>query len=371
MPAASLVHYSVDAGNSISPVELVIGPAVPAAIGSFGAAIATVDDEVIVRPFREGRIEPFPDDIKPAAAYPPAVVDGVPPRIYWVSKGRLVRRKIAAEGRPETLEVLTSDAADNTRVFANHVDAPVNADMVLYIGMQVSRELERRARLWVERQTPRTVTPDGAGATSVNTVALGEGRFALLSLDGRRAMSPVHARYVQFDAMGTAQLGDDHVVYVAGPAEGHIEMSGVRVGTDPVALVPIAHDVSAFGLVSLKIGQGEGEAPSLWWMYPNGLVRAMVAATTLCEEPAVAFVQPEDASPSSRKVVQVAKLDAEGRVVAPLPIASAMNVRSLVFASVPSEPAEAMRRAGRSKPIGAWIAYAADGSLRARPVLCH
>ncbi len=329
------------------------------------------DDELAVAPFRGGRLTALAAGFKPTRGPLVAVVDGSPARTYWISKDKLIRRKVSSDGVVGPIEVLATDAADYTRVSAAHAEAP-GVDVVLYIGRLVSKELERRARMWVEAKGSKDVTPDGAGATSVSVVSLGGGRMALLSLDARLSMSPVHARYLELDASGAPHLGEDQVVYVAGPAEGRVAFAGVRLGLGPAALFAISKDTTTFGLLSLKIGYGEGEAPASWLLYPNGISPAPIATAWACGKPMVAFVQPEDATANAREALVVASLDPDAHVDQPVPIAFAPSIKAVAIAAAPPAPADAAHGQGHPPAApGAWVVYSAESTLRARPVLCH
>jgi hypothetical protein len=329
------------------------------------------DDEIKVSAYQKGRIEAFPAGAKASDAPWPSVIEGSPSRVYWVSKGRLVRRKISNDGVVGPLEILVSDAADYTRVVAARAPEGPAFDVVAYIGRKVSKEFERSARVWIEGKGSRRLSAEGAGATSVSAVAVGEGKYAMLSLDGRLSLSPMHARFLEVDASGAPRMNEDHVVYIAGPAEGQVDLFGLHVGSSTVAFVPISRDTSTFGMLTLTVTAEDGEAPSRWFMYPNGVTPAPVSATTLCDKPVVAYVQPEDASAGAKKVVVIGQVDEQGNIIAPTPIAVAPTIRHLAFASI--QPiAQPPAKGGKPRPlIGALIAYTSDNVLRARAVPCR
>lgn len=340
-------------------------------MGSFGVVIVSGDDDLMVSGFQNGRIEAFPGTIKPSNAPWPSVAEGTPSRVYWISRGRLVRRKVSSDGIVGALEVLANDAADYTHLAVARGETTQGPDVVAYIGRTVSKELERSARVWIEGKGARALSPDGAGATSVYAVALGAGKFALLSVDGRLSLSPIHARFLEIAPDGAPSLAEDHVVYVAGPAENTVELSGIRVGSATVAFAPISRDTSAFGLLSLLITPAEGEAPSAWLMYPNGVTPAPVESTDLCGKPTVAWVQPEDETPGAKKTLLIGTVNEQGVVSDPLPLASGDKIRHIAFASI-RQVEQPPLKGGKPRPkLGALIAYGADNVLKARAVACR
>ncbi|MFW5741057.1 MAG: hypothetical protein ACOC1F_11900, partial [Myxococcota bacterium] len=224
------------------------------------------------------------------------------------------------------------------------------------IGRQASDQGGRPARIWVEGHGARAISREAGGATAVSVVALGGGRFALLTLDGRMGMSPMHAVSLELDADGVPHLGEDRVVHVAGPAQQHTALTGVLLGRGPVALLPISKDARSFGLLSLRIGYGNGEAPSSWVDYPNGLDPAPVATATVCGRPTVAFVRPRSADPDSERVLELGRLDREGAVVD----------REVVTVSERIPHVDVW---GGQK--GGWVVYATAEGLRGRRIGCE
>lgn len=315
------------------------------------------DDSLAVARFVDGELQPFASDPK-GLSRSVALVDGAPSRAYWISKGRLVRRRISADGVVGPLEILADDAADHTIVAAASAHGPVEADVALYIGKHVTRELERKARLWVERDGSRALSDEAGGATTVSIVPLGGAKFALLTIDGRLAMSPVHAVYLELDADGKPHLGVDQVVYVAGPADRDTRITGIRVGLGPVGLVAMARDSSSFGLLTLRIGYGEGEAPSWWLDYPNGLNPAPVVAAQVCGQPMVFFVRPVSSDPRAEKALESAVLQPDATLGRIERLAVAPTIRSV-----------SAMGSDNGKGSG-WVAYAVPDGLQARQLSC-
>jgi hypothetical protein len=130
-----------------------------------GVVAVTRDDDVVIGRIRNGKLEPFAQT-SPLDTVPIALIDDDPVTVYWVSKGRLVRRSIDADANVGPLEVLTTDAADGTRPAACRAQGPSSIDVALYIGRTVSRELERAARLWVDKHDSRRISDEAGGAGS-------------------------------------------------------------------------------------------------------------------------------------------------------------------------------------------------------------
>jgi len=149
-------------------------------------------------------------------------------------------------------------------------------------------------------------------ATSTALLSTGPRQFIVLTLDGRLGMSPVHAISLELNAHGKPILGEDRVVYVAGPAEQHSSLTGVLVGQHPVALLPISKTTVDFGMLVFRVGKDTDDPP--WIDYPNGLDPAPVATTTVCGLPTVVFVRPDTGEVDSDKVVELGWLDEQGKL---------------------------------------------------------
>ncbi len=364
-PGSSASSHAELAAPPLETGEVFVGRAQHVAVGRVGVVAVQRGDELVVSPMRSGVVQPFADPGTELATVPLALVDGEASAVYWISRGRLVRRKIAADGTAQQLEVLASDAADGTRLSAGRPQRRADDDVVMYIGREVSKELERAPRLWVEKHGSQRVSTEAGGATSVTVVGLGGNRFALLTLDGRVAMSPVHAISLELDADGAPHLGEDRVVYVAGPAERRTAITGVRVGPGPVALLPISKDDTHFGLLSLLVGDGDAEAPSSWVDYPNGLDPAPATALVLCGEPRVLFARPENASPRAQRVLDMGRIGADGKVTDTRTLAKAGAIREIsAWAS-----ASGAKDSADKSPAG-WAVLVTDVGVIARPLTC-
>lgn len=362
--SASDAHFDPDAGATARSQETDLGPLAPAAVGPFGIAIVKGDDEVVVVPFQNGKFGAPPADVKTSYATWPVVVEGSPSRMYWASKGRLLRRKITSDGVVSPLEVLATDVSEQyMKVAAAHDLKDPNLDVVLYIGSRVSKEKEHLGRVWLEGKKPKYITPEGGGATAVSVVPVAPGRFALLAIDGRLSLSPFHARFLEFTP--EPQLSEDRVVHVAGAADAPPDIAATLVGGAPAAFVTISKESTEFGLLSLAVGTAEADAQATWLLYPNGVTPAPVVAATICDKPAIAFVQPETAKPDSAAVVRVGTPTATGRLDDVTSIASAPKIRSLAVAPLANRSKDA-----KGRTIGGLMLYGTDTNIKASALYC-
>lgn len=226
-------------------------------------------------------------------------------KAYWVRDGKLVRRAL---DNSTPLEILATDARNGTRVAgAELADAPAHA---LYISNPIADEAPR-AKLWVESAQTVTVSPEGAGASSIAVASTGQDLFAV-AIDARSAMTPMHGRRIQFRA-GKPELDPDVVMWVGSTSQ---TLSEVFAATTPLgvrAFLPIERDISHFGLVMLDLGSTPHMDPkTVWRGYPNGIDVAPVASGSFCGSAFVAYVRPETATPDAREVLEIAEITSTG-----------------------------------------------------------
>ncbi len=171
------------------------------------------------------------------------------------------------------------------------------------------------AWLEVDDEPPLRLSEDGSGATAVDLAARGSSLLAL-SIDARAALTAMHARPVAYD--GGARLGEDAVVFVGGPGDrqtaGTLALPSAGIGW---ALLPIARDVSDFGLAVVRLDDPPRvDEPTVWSTYPNGLDPAPVAAAARGGGAWVARVRPEAAAPGSPHVLELGEVAADGAFTA-------------------------------------------------------
>lgn len=327
-----------------------IGPAAPAAAFAQGVVLVTRTDELVFSKLEQ----PPSKSKKPAAGALRDVTVGAQnfwpvargpavsaTHVYWVSKGRVVRRALAGG----ELEVLANDARDGTRVAV--AGSP---DVVAYITEPVGKH-ESLARLRLADGRKLDLTPEGAGASSVSLASMGEDVMASY-IDGRTVMTPVHARRLHAKS---GALDPDVVVWVSGATQGLTELSSVASAGGSWLMLPVERDVSHFGLATLAVERDPKMDPPLRWRtYENGLDRSPVAATTLCGAPVAAYVRPIDARPDAHQEL----------VLSQLTLAETASSEQLAtargFADVSLYPL----------PEGALLAYVADRHTWGRLIRC-
>jgi len=350
-PPPNVVEDKTDAGlPGVRVGELSdIGPAAPATATAEGVVFVSRDERVFVAPRQRGthpeklRFEPI--DAAGASFAPlgrgPSVVRGF---AYWVSHGRLVRRALAGEG---ALEVLADGAREASRVSAAALG---DKALVAFIG-RPDEQGTSHARLWVEGGTPLTLTPDGAGASSVSLVTSGDHLLAT-SIDGRSAMTPMHARSVKLGAKGP-ELGTDVVVWVGGPAQRWTE---TFVGTEAgraYAHVPIERDVTHFGLATVNVGaEPHMDSEVTFFDYRNGLDLAPVATAELCGHAHVAYVRPTTSTPHSPAELVLVRVATGAATI----VANARGFASVSMAALEN---------------GGLLTYVADARTWALGLGCH
>ena len=226
-------------------------------------------------------------------------------KAYWVRDGKLVRRAL---DNSSPLEILASDARNGTRVAA--ADLPGAPAHAMYISNPIKDEAPR-AKLWVEGAETVTLSPEGAGASSIAVAITGKELFTV-AIDARSAMTPMHGRRVRFSS-SKPELDPDVVMWVGSTSQ---TLSEVFAGATPFgvrAFLPIERDTSHFGLVMLDLGSEPHMDPKTAWRgYPNGLDVAPVASGAFCGSAFVAYVRPETAVPEARQVLEIAEITGAG-----------------------------------------------------------
>ncbi|HVR18443.1 MAG TPA: hypothetical protein VMS65_02060 [Polyangiaceae bacterium] len=326
-----------------------VGPAGPATATEDGVVMLTKSGHVALArvakgPVRKGKIGSVSE---PSTAFAvlgrsPAVAGGF---AYWVTGGRLVRRR--ADGSGE-LEPLSDDARDGTRVAA----AAIKTGVAVAYVTRPDAEGTSRVKLWLGPGRTVTLTPEGAGASSVAIAPL-DARLIAVSIDARSAMTPVHARSISVDGAGPPELGPDVVAWIAGPAHSFTEVSAGSDGTNAWALLPIERDASHFGLATVPLGSEPAmDAPVAFLDYENGIDLAPVATARLCGKPYVALARPTAAAPHSPQELVLAPI-AGGQTAI---VANAAGFAAVSLAAVPE---------------GGLVVYVADGRTWARGLECR
>jgi hypothetical protein len=290
-----------------------IAPSGPATPHESGIVMVDRQDRVVVA--RRGRaatqarraatavsaLERKREDFVPYARGPAVVGDFA----YWVRKGELVRARLDGSGQAE---VLASDARNGTRVAASQ--GLGLAALVAYITPPDAHGA-LHAKLWTEGKKPLDLTEEGAGASSVALIAQKAG-WTVLTLDGRSAMTPLHARRVS--PQGTSvTLGSDIVAWVGASAQATTEVFAAATDDEVWAFVPIEQDVTHFGLAQIEIGREPRlDVPASFATYPAGLNTAPAAAASICGRTVAVFAVPESATPNAPQELMLAAIGKDG-----------------------------------------------------------
>ena len=335
-----------------------VGPAGPAAATPQGVVLVSRDNDVLMARWTPpspaaGRqplstqvqtIERSADSFAPFARGPAILRQ----HAYWVSKGRLVRHGLSGG----SLEVLTKDARDYTRVVAAETRQGF-PPAVAYIAKSPSDE-QLVARLWAEAQPTRTLSPEGSTAISVALASTGD-KLISLSIEGRMGMSPVHTRRIDLAGKGV-DLEPDSVVWVAGPTHPLTEIHAAGSTNGHVScFLPVERDSTRFGLARFLVEPRPGKEVSVFWRdYPNGLQPSPVSVATACGQTVIAYARPIDAAPHAPQELHLCTLGADG-LGASTVVAGARAFSDVSMAAIPS---------------GLLLAYVADHHTWARTVRC-
>ena len=311
---------SSKSGRSKQPFildELVdVAPAGPAAAAIEGVVLVTKSDTVQVAPLGANSTS-----LRPVLT-PVAALDGDPkayvPRargpavvrhaVYLVSGSRLLRQAIA--GGP--IEVLATDARAYTQIASpGELEESLPA-AVGYISVRPNNPSALVAKLWVEGAGSQDLSPDGTTANTVALVRRGNDWWALY-LEARTGMSPLHARPIDFGP-GSAKLGADFIVWVAGSAQPMTFVHGIGDAEHAWAFLPIERDISRFGLARIPVtGAGGAAEPEVAWRdYPNGMDPAPVSTAVICGKPTVLYSRPISAAPHAPQELHLASVQAAG-----------------------------------------------------------
>lgn len=292
-----------------------VAPAGPASAHDLGVVLVTKTDALLVAP--RGQLSRS----KGPATSPIGVLDraradfapyGRGPALagrhaYWVSKGRLVRRRLDGHGE---LEILAEEARPSTRVAALMLGG---AAVVAYVTRAPAPDEPARARLWLEGNRRFELSPDGAGASSVAITPQGDSAI-VLALDGRSGMSPLHARRLRvLPNRKDVWLGPDQVAWVGGGSQSTTEVAATTRGDEVWAFLPIERDVTHFGLAQIRIGrEPRVDVPASFVPFANGINTSPVAGARFCGRQAVVYARPSTATPFAPQELVLAELGADG-----------------------------------------------------------
>jgi hypothetical protein len=349
-----------DDGNAsarwIADEPVNIAPAGPATASSRGVVMIDRKGQLLVAKLQRTPTggEPAPTRVERLDAQRERFFSyGVGPAVigddaFFVHGGKLHRRSIGESG-PD--QVLATDARNGTRVAAVSIAVGgKSVPVVAYIAQAGDHPV---ARLWIEGQPLRTLSPEGSAASSVALTTHGRDLIAV-AIEGRSGMSPVHARRIRID-QGAPRLDEDQVVWVAGSSQSLTEVRAVGSDVDAWAFVAIEKDTTHFGLARIHVGtKPRTDSEISWRDYPNGLDPAPVDTTTLCSEPTVLYARPSEATPRAPQELHLAAITPKG-------LSPSQKVAFAgAFTNASIAPTEG----------GALVAYVGDGRTWALSVRC-
>jgi hypothetical protein len=305
---------------------------------------------------RETRVVALPDHAGPfSLARGPAVRRGL---ACWVSRGRLLGQSLASAGAGSAL-VLAEDARVGTRaavpIGPSHQQSL--PQVAAYIARPKDPEGPPIAKLWVEGQAAGFgLTDDLASSHSVALAATPQGLRALF-LEARTGMSSIHVRAVSFSKKNEPSLGEDHIVWVGGPARPSTELFTLPSDEARVrGFLTLERDITHFGLVGLDVSLAPGtEFPvePEWRLYDNGIEPAPFALADVCRRPVVALARPS--SPAPHAVQELVLIDLDEPRAPPALVARARAFFDISLASLSG---------------GALLGYVADHRTWARSIRC-
>lgn len=307
---------------------------------------------------RETRITPLPDDAGPfSLARGPALRRGL---AYWVSRGRLLGQSLASAGKGSAI-VLAEDARVGTRVAvptgsSRHTEGL--PQVAAYIARPREPEAPAIAKLWVEgRPSGVGLTDDLASSHSVALAATPRGLHAIF-LEARTGMSSVHVRAVSFSKQHEPTLGEDHIVWVGGPARPTTELFTLPSDEPRVrSFLTLERDITHFGLVALDVPLAPGTDFPIepdWRLYANGIEPAPFALAGVCGRSVVALARPSSPVPHAVQELVLIDLDADSRSP------PALVARSRAFFDISLSALSG----------GALLGYVADHRTWARTIRC-
>lgn len=163
----------------------------------------------------------------------------------------------------------------------------------------------------VDEMEPMRISEEGSGATQVLAAPVG-GQAVVAMLDARLSMTPLHVRTVSLRD-GKVSFGKDAVVFVGGAPELGVEMSIATTPSSLTALIPLPTDATQFAMATVNVTlPPHDDHPARWVAYPIGFDPAPTAATVGAENPTVVRLRPEGATPGSKKVLEIGRLDGAG-----------------------------------------------------------
>ncbi len=293
-------------------------------------AVLNEDGHAIVSTFRVGPLVPSDLASLPpstpttrALRVPCAVVDDVcfcPDRMGDVHRSTLAGADVR----------FVASSLAGTHVSAARAGSSL---VLVYLARrQTSEGWVTEAWVLAEEGRPERLSEDGSGATSSAMAARGSTLVAV-TVDARVALTAMHAREIRFDH--GLRLGEDVVTFVGGPGDpGSAAALALFPSSVGWALLPIAQDVSSFGLAIVKLDDPPRvDEPVLWSLYPDGLDPAPVATALSGSHMWVARARPRERGPASPRDLELGELTTDGSFVAKQIVASAAGATEVALAA--------------------------------------
>jgi len=243
--------------------------------------------------------------------------------------GAIHRRPLETEGR----DVVVARSRPGASFAAESTDG-LHVVVAYLADRKTSEGVVSEAYAALDDGPPVRLSDEGSGATYVALARRGASMIALL-LDGRVAMTPVHARMLSVTAAGgKLEMGEDAVVFVGGGAEANTRGAlAVSSSGAMFALVPIAGE-SGFGLATVRIDDPpHTEEGTTWSLYLNGLDPAPVVATHGTTPIRVARVRPLEARADAPRGLELGRLDDTGMFISYGLVSSKGRVKSAAIAA--------------------------------------
>jgi hypothetical protein len=326
---------ATDAG--VSACRLLSGPIELSPHGA--AALTSRGDEMLAVLNEDGRPAIAGFRVGPIA--PAAITSSVP------SSKRALRVPCAVTGDVAFCPDRTGDvhrstlAGGDSRVVANsfagtHVSAgrvPGQSAVLVYLARRETSEgLVTEAWTVADEGPPQRLSEDGSGATSSALADRGSSLIAL-TVDSRVALTAMHAREIRYDH--GLRLGEDVVTFVGGPGDpGSAAALAFFPSSTGWAVLPIAQDVSTFGLALVKLDDPvRVDEPVVWSMYPDGLDPAPVATAFMGARCWLARVRPRERGPGSPRDLELGELKSDGSFAAEYIVGGAGGATGVSMAS--------------------------------------
>lgn len=196
---------------------------------------------------------------------------------------------------------------------------------------RTSEGMMTRAFLARAGTPPVALSEPGSGATGVAIAQAGNRAIALIT-DTRRAMTPVHARWIQ--SKPKLDIGPDAVIFLAGGAMSPVSSAVVAAGKNKAVALVCGEQESRFGMLGANITDPPKVDRTVQFSrYPNGLDGAPIAALATSRGLFVARVRHHAPAFDAPHVLELGKIDENGAFSPIGTLSSVGSVSSVALAS--------------------------------------